>query len=104
MDTVEKLEDVKEKKQTIKKNSADTKSKKAVKNNAEASNSAVTSTSSLKEKRAKLIVGAFLLLFSTYLFVALVSFFFTWSVDQDKVVDGYWNLLANNEIKVSASH
>ncbi len=101
MDTVEKLEDVKEKKQTIKKNSADAKSKKAGKNNAEASNTIVTSTSSLKEKRVKLIVGAFLLLFSTYLFVALVSFFFTWSVDQDKVVDGYWNLLANNEIKVS---
>jgi S-DNA-T family DNA segregation ATPase FtsK/SpoIIIE len=101
MDTVEKLEDVKEKKQSVKKNAAESKSKKADKSKAEASNSAVTSTSSLKEKRAKLIGGALLLLFSSYLFVALVSFFFTWSVDQDKVVDGYWTLLSNNEVKVS---
>jgi S-DNA-T family DNA segregation ATPase FtsK/SpoIIIE len=101
MDTVEKLEDVKEKKQSVKKNAAESKSKKADKGKAEASNSIIASTPSLKEKRAKLIGGALLLLFSSYLFVALVSFFFTWSVDQDKVVDGYWTLLSNNEVKVS---
>jgi DNA segregation ATPase FtsK/SpoIIIE, S-DNA-T family len=101
MDTVEKLEDLKEKKPSVKKNTAEPKSKKADKVKVEASNNMIPSTASLKEKRAKLIGGAFLLLFSTYLFVAIVSFFFTWSVDQDKVVDGYWSLLSNNEVKVS---
>ena len=101
MDTVEKLEEVKEKKPSAKKNTAEPKSKKTEKGKVDAINSVVTASSSLKEKRAKLIGGAILLLFSTYLFVALISFFFTWSIDQDKVVDGYWALLSNNEVKVA---
>lgn len=101
MDTVEKSDEVKEKKPSAKKNTAEAKSKKTEKVKVDPINNASTSITSVKEKRAKLIGGAILLLFSTYLFVALISFFFTWSIDQDKVVDGYWALLSNNEIKVS---
>jgi S-DNA-T family DNA segregation ATPase FtsK/SpoIIIE len=41
------------------------------------------------------------MLFAVYLFVAIASFFFTWEADQDKVIDGYWNLITNNSIPVS---
>ena len=101
METVEKLEEVKEKKPSAKKNAAETKSKKTDKAKSEHQIEPSKEDTSLKIKRIKLFGGAFLLLFSTYLFVALISFFFTWSVDQDKVIDGYWNLLSNNEIKVT---
>lgn len=101
METVEKIEEVKEKKQSTKKNTAEAKPKKVEKNKLEALDNSLQANNALKIKRAKLIAGAVLLLFSTYLFVALISFFFTWSVDQDKVIDGYWTLLSNNEIKVS---
>jgi S-DNA-T family DNA segregation ATPase FtsK/SpoIIIE len=104
METVEKLEEVKEKKASIKKSTAESKTKKTEKidnNKEEVQSNAQKSGPSIKEKRAKLIGGAALLLFSLYLFVALISFFFTWSIDQDKVVDGYWALLSNNEIKVA---
>lgn len=37
-------------------------------------------------KRAKTIVGALFVLFSVYFFLACVSYIFTWSADQDKVV------------------
>jgi S-DNA-T family DNA segregation ATPase FtsK/SpoIIIE len=100
METVEKLEGVIDKKPNAKKNTAEPKSKKTEKDKAQGVN-LITNAPSIKEKRAKLIGGAFLLLFSTYLFVALISFFFTWSIDQDKVIDGYWALLSNNEIKVA---
>lgn len=101
METVEKLEEVKEKKTSAKKNTAESKSKKTEKTNDIAESATKLSSTSLKQKRARLIGGAVLLLFATYLFVAIISFFFTWSTDQDKVVDGYWALLSNNEIKVS---
>ncbi len=101
METVEKLEEVKEKKANAKKNTAESKPKKTTKPNEDFSNKSLTEAPNLKEKRVKLIGGAFLLLFSTYLFVALISFIFTWSIDQDKIIDGYWALLSNNEIKVA---
>lgn len=101
METVEKLEEVKEKKASAKKNTAESKSKKSEKNSTNSIPVSAENSNALKIKRAKIIGGAFLLLFSTYLFVAILSFFFTWSVDQDKVIDGYWALLSNNEIKVS---
>lgn len=101
MDTVEKLEEIKEKKPSSKKNTAEAKSKKALKTEAENTNNVAIAPISLKLKRAKLIGGVLLLLFSTYLFIAIISFFFTWSVDQDKVIDGYWALLSNKEIKVA---
>jgi S-DNA-T family DNA segregation ATPase FtsK/SpoIIIE len=101
METVEKLEEVKEKKANAKKNTAESKPKKTTKPNEDFSNKSFNEGPNLKEKRVKLIGGAFLLLFSTYLFVALISFIFTWSIDQDKIIDGYWALLSNNEIKVA---
>jgi S-DNA-T family DNA segregation ATPase FtsK/SpoIIIE len=101
MDTVDKIEEVKEKKPSSKKNTSESKSKKAEKDKSDVINNNVADASAIKVKRAKLIGGAFLILFSTYLFVALLSFFFTWSIDQDKVIDGYWALLSNNEIKVA---
>lgn len=101
METVEKGEELKEKKVSVKKNTAELKSKKAEKATNEVENKALQPATSLKVKRIKLMAGAFLLLFSTYLFVALISFFFTWSVDQDKVIDGYWTLFSNPEVKVS---
>ncbi|HRG57588.1 MAG TPA: DNA translocase FtsK [Bacteroidia bacterium] len=101
METVEKLEEVKEKKASAKKNTAESKNKKAEKNSTNSIQAPLENSNALKIKRAKIIGGALLLLFSTYLFVAIISFFFTWSIDQDKVIDGYWTLLSNNEIKVA---
>jgi len=101
MDTVEKIEELKEKKVSTKKNATETKSKKTEKIKDNTPDQLISAGSSLKQKRAKLIGGVALLLFASYLFVALISFFFTWSIDQDKVIDGYWALLSQNEIKVA---
>jgi hypothetical protein len=65
MDTVEKLEEIKEKKPSSKKNTAEPKSKKAVKTEAENTNNVAIAPISLKVKRAKLIGGVLLLLFSS---------------------------------------
>ncbi len=102
METIEKLEEVKEKKSSSKKKAAEPKEKKneSVAQAADVDPTAAASKA-LKIKRLKLIGGAALMLFAVYLFVAIVSFFFTWEADQDKVIDGYWNLIANNSIQVS---
>ena len=102
METIEKLEEVKEKKSSSKKKAAEPKEKKneSVAQTADVDPAAAASKA-LKIKRLKLIGGAALMLFAVYLFVAIVSFFFTWEADQDKVIDGYWNLIANNSIQVS---
>ncbi|MFN4930044.1 MAG: DNA translocase FtsK 4TM domain-containing protein [Bacteroidota bacterium] len=102
METIEKLEEVKEKKSSSKKKAAEPKEKKneSVAQAADVDPTAAASKA-LKIKRLKLIGGAALMLFAVYLFVAIVSFFFTWEADQDKVIDGYWNLITNNSIPVS---
>jgi S-DNA-T family DNA segregation ATPase FtsK/SpoIIIE len=102
METIEKLEEVKEKKSSSKKKAAEPKEKKneSVAQAADVDPAAAASKA-LKIKRLKLIGGAALMLFAVYLFVAIASFFFTWEADQDKVIDGYWNLITNNSIPVS---
>lgn len=102
METIEKLEEVKEKKSSSKKKAAEPKEKKneSVAQAADVDPTAAASKA-LKIKRLKLIGGAALMLFAVYLFVAIVSFFFTWEADQDKVIDGYWNLITDNSIQVS---
>ncbi len=57
----------------------------------------------LRTQRRKIIGGVLLMLSSVYLLIALLSFCFTWFIDQDKVTHGhgYWVLLTNNEIEVS---
>ncbi|MFN5712629.1 MAG: hypothetical protein ACK46S_11465, partial [Bacteroidota bacterium] len=91
METIEKLEEVKEKKSSSKKKAAEPKEKKneSVAQAADVDPAAAASKA-LKIKRLKLIGGAALMLFAVYLFVAIASFFFTWEADQDKVIDGYW--------------
>ncbi|MCC7303455.1 MAG: DNA translocase FtsK 4TM domain-containing protein [Bacteroidia bacterium] len=43
------------------------------------------------------IAGLFLLLSSVYLTIAFVSFFFTWTVDQDKVMGSWADLFSSDE-------
>jgi DNA segregation ATPase FtsK/SpoIIIE, S-DNA-T family len=54
-----------------------------------------------RDERTWKIMGTVSLLISVFLFIAFVSYFFTWKEDQDKVLhnDGYF--LVENEVKVS---
>lgn len=52
-----------------------------------------------RDERTWKITGAVFLLLAIFLFIAFVSYFFTWKEDQAKVFRG--GLLLNNEIKVS---
>lgn len=52
-----------------------------------------------RDERTWKITGAVFLLIAIFLFIAFVSYFFTWKEDQAKVFRG--GLLLNNEIKVS---
>ncbi|HVX25811.1 MAG TPA: DNA translocase FtsK 4TM domain-containing protein, partial [Parafilimonas sp.] len=45
----------------------------------------VTVQEVIKDERTTKITGAVCLLFSAFLFIAFVSYFFTWKTDQDKV-------------------
>lgn len=45
----------------------------------------VTVQEVIKDERTKKITGAVCLLFSAFLFIAFISYFFTWQIDQDKV-------------------
>jgi S-DNA-T family DNA segregation ATPase FtsK/SpoIIIE len=54
-----------------------------------------------RDERTWKITGAILLLIAIFLFIAFVSYFFTWKEDQDKVFRGGWSLLTDNDIKVS---
>lgn len=45
-----------------------------------------------KDERTQKISGLVLILLSAYLSIAFVSYFFTWDVDQDKVLEGAGNL------------
>jgi S-DNA-T family DNA segregation ATPase FtsK/SpoIIIE len=101
METEEKIDEVKVKKASVKKNTSESKAMKAEKTKVENTVPSAIDSNSIKVKRAKIIGGVVLLLFSIYLFVAIISFFFTWSIDQDKIIDGYWALLSNTDVKVS---
>ena len=54
-----------------------------------------------RDERTWKIVGAISLFFSLILFIAFISYFFTWKEDQDKVFGGGFSILFNDNIKVS---
>ncbi len=54
-----------------------------------------------RDERTWKITGAVLLLIAIFLFIAFISYFFTWKEDQDKVFRGGSALLMDNDIKVS---
>src|ERR1043165_7340958 len=53
----------------------------------------------LKDERTPKVAGLFFLLSSLYLFVAFVSYLFTWKVDQDKVFHFTWSNLFNGDFR-----
>lgn len=47
-----------------------------------------------KNNRLRNILGALFLLFSLYFFLACLSYFFTWKIDQDRVMNlGFWDFV-----------
>jgi S-DNA-T family DNA segregation ATPase FtsK/SpoIIIE len=54
-----------------------------------------------RDERLPKLVGAFFVLLSLYLFIAFVSYLFTWKADQDKVLQFSWSLMAQSELSVS---
>ena len=53
-----------------------------------------------RDERTQKITGLLLVLFSAYLFIALISYFFTWHTDQDKVLGSAYDLFLP-ETKIS---
>jgi DNA segregation ATPase FtsK/SpoIIIE, S-DNA-T family len=53
-----------------------------------------------RDERTWKITGAVSLLASIFLFIAFISYFFTWKEDQDKVSQG-WSVLFDNGVKVN---
>lgn len=51
-----------------------------------------------RDERVRLVLAFFMLLFSVFLVVAFVSFFFTWKADQANLNDGGIDLLASPEL------
>ncbi len=54
-----------------------------------------------KDERTHKIIGTISLLLSVFLFIAFISYFFTWKEDQDKVLNNGADFLFDNETKVS---
>ncbi|HYH14738.1 MAG TPA: DNA translocase FtsK [Flavisolibacter sp.] len=54
-----------------------------------------------RDERTWKIIGTVSLLISIFLFIAFVSYFFTWKEDQDKVLHNDSDFLGENEIRVS---
>jgi S-DNA-T family DNA segregation ATPase FtsK/SpoIIIE len=54
-----------------------------------------------RDERTWKIIGTVSLLVSIFLFIAFVSYFFTWKEDQDKVLNNGSAFLTDNDIKVS---
>src|SRR5690348_7268933 len=54
-----------------------------------------------RDERTVKIFGAFCLLISIFLFIAFISYFFTWKEDQDKVFRGGAGILFDSDIKVA---
>ena len=55
----------------------------------------------LKDERTHKVTGLIFLVFSLYLFIAQLSYIFTWQNDQDKVLGSWWALLGDNQIQVN---
>jgi S-DNA-T family DNA segregation ATPase FtsK/SpoIIIE len=55
----------------------------------------------LQSKKFRLISGITLLVLSIILFLALISYFFSWRYDQDKLFYGWNEILFNSEIRVN---
>lgn len=55
----------------------------------------------LKDERTHKVSGLTFLVLSLYLFIAQVSYIFTWQNDQDKVLGSWWALLGDTQIQVS---
>ena len=54
----------------------------------------------LKDERTWKIAGLLCLFFALYLTIAFVSYFFTWELDQDKVINNSWAAMLENNITV----
>lgn len=54
-----------------------------------------------RDERTWKIIGTVSLLLSVFLFIAFISYFFTWKEDQDKVLQNSAAFLVDDEIKVS---
>ncbi|RYY39897.1 MAG: DNA translocase FtsK [Chitinophagaceae bacterium] len=54
-----------------------------------------------RDERTWKIIGTVSLLLSVFLFIAFVSYFFTWKEDQDKVLQNTASFLVDDEVKVS---
>jgi DNA segregation ATPase FtsK/SpoIIIE, S-DNA-T family len=54
-----------------------------------------------RDERTWKIIGTVSLLVSIFLFIAFISYFFTWKEDQDKVLNNDSGFLGDNEIRVS---
>jgi DNA segregation ATPase FtsK/SpoIIIE, S-DNA-T family len=55
----------------------------------------------VRDERTHKIAGSLFIAFGAFLFIAFVSYLFTWKEDQDKVFRGGADFLFSNEIKVS---
>src|SRR6266487_4030329 len=54
-----------------------------------------------RDERTWKIVGAVFILFSLFLFISFISYFFTWKQDQDKVFKGAASILFDSNVKVA---
>ncbi|ANE53339.1 cell division protein FtsK [Flavisolibacter tropicus] len=54
-----------------------------------------------RDERTWKIIGTVSLLISIFLFIAFISYFFTWKEDQDKVLNNDAGFLGDNEVRVS---
>jgi len=54
-----------------------------------------------RDERTWKIIGTVSLLISIFLFIAFISYFFTWKEDQDKVLNNDSGFLADNDTKVA---
>jgi DNA segregation ATPase FtsK/SpoIIIE, S-DNA-T family len=54
----------------------------------------------LKSERTHKIFGLLLMLLSVYIFIAFISFIFTWKQDQSVIAGSWWNLFTDSSIKV----
>lgn len=55
---------------------------------------------SVTDRRIPKVIGVMVLLLSLYLFVAFISYLFTWKADQDQVFDFSWGLFFDQSLKV----
>jgi len=53
------------------------------------------------DERYTMLAGVAFILCSIYLFVALISYFFTWQVDQDKVYRFSWSILLQPDVHMA---